>query len=117
MILGQDKKTSRVYILSEVGFDTDFFNEQAFDNLLEFIRRDKHITGILLDGALTRLDRPEILNELLSYWNKTETECDDASLNIPYHKQYQHMLAVQMNILRNYLLKIKRAAPKANIVL
>lgn len=111
------KIADRVYILSEMGFDTDFFNERAFNNLLALMKMDKNITGILIDGAVTRLDRPEILNELLTYWNKTEAECDEASETIPYHKQYQHMLNVQMGILKTYLSKIQSAVPEASIVL
>lgn len=117
MFIDRNTKVDRVYILSEMGFDTDFFNEQAFTTLLEFMKRDKNITGILIDGAVTRLDRPEILNELLTYWNKTEAECDEASEAIPYHKQYQHMLAIQMDILKKHLSKIKSAAPGASLAL
>lgn len=111
----QNEKIDRVYILSEMGFDTDFFNEEAFSALLKFMEQDKDISGVIVDGAITRLDRPEVLNEALTYWNKSKDECDEASLTIPYHEQYQHMLKIQMKILKENLLKIKAAAPEANI--
>lgn len=117
MFIDRNKKVDRVYVLSEMGFDTDFFNEKAFGNLLEFLKQDKDVNGIIVDGVLTRLDRPEVLNELLTYWNKTKAECDKARDTIPYHTQYQHMLNIQMEILKKNLLKIKAAAPNAAIAL
>lgn len=117
MMLRVDKKTDVLDVLSEVAFDAEYFNEVAFANYIESLKNNKYVTGILIDGAATRLDRPEVLNELLSYWNKSAEECDQASEAIPYYQQYQHMLEVQMEIIRKNVLQIKQAAPQAVVAL
>jgi len=111
------KGPSVLDVLSEVAFDADYFNETAFDTYPKDLETRREVTAVLIDGATTRLDRPEILKDILTYWNKTQEECDQATETIPYHEQYQHMLSVQMDILRGYLLKIKKAAPQAAIAL
>ncbi|MBW2999670.1 hypothetical protein KY339_03280 [Candidatus Woesearchaeota archaeon] len=108
-----ESKKSRVYVLSEVGFDTDYFNPKAYDNLLELMSQDKEISGVIIDGALTRLDRPEFLNDELSYWKKSEKECMEETENIPNKRQYKSMRDTQLSILEQKLREIKDKVPQA----
>lgn len=113
----KNRIVDRVAILSEVGYDLDIFNDQAYTNLLKFVESDKQLTGIILDGAITRLDRPEIMSDALTYWNKTQEECDKASEEILNHEQYQKMMDEQLRILRERLVELKTRVPHAKIVL
>ena len=66
------KKTQRAYFFSEMGYDTHFFNKDAYENLLKFVERDPDEIMVVVDGALTRLDRPEVLNDRLTYLDKND---------------------------------------------
>ena len=107
---------SKVYFLSEVGWDTSYFNEQAFQNLLTFISNDTQTSGILIDGALTRVDRPEYLNDKLSYWNKDFKEAQEETDNIPNCKQYETMVQRQLEILDQKFQEIRQKLPQTKIV-
>lgn len=106
-------KTSRVYVLSEVGYDTDYFNPGAYENLLRMMSEDKDISGILVDGAVTRLDRPEFLNEALTYWDKSESECKEAGERILNRNQYRTMMEIQLGIVEERLKELKDRIPQA----
>ena len=110
-------KDKRVYFLSEVAYDAYFFNEHAYENLIKFMERDPDDLMIVIDGALTRIDRPEILNSLLSYWEKTEQECYEAGESIPNFEQCQHMLDIQFEILKKHLADLCKRLPEAKLVL
>ena len=94
---------TRVYVLSEVGYDTVFFNPAAYDTLLDFMSQDQNLSGIVIDGAVTRLDRPEYLNDKLSYWTNSEEECFEETDKISNRRQYKHMMEVQLQILEERL--------------
>ncbi|MBS3116940.1 hypothetical protein J4421_05080 [Candidatus Woesearchaeota archaeon] len=108
---------SKVYVLSEVGYDTAFFNKQAYQTLLEVIRQDSEITGIIVDGPLTRVDRPEYLNEQLSYWHTSEQEGRRETKKVPNREQYDLMIDHQLEILDERLGELRANAPKTQIVL
>ena len=107
----------RVYFLSEVGYDTHHFNPEAYENLLKYMSNDPELTGIVVDGALTRLDRPEYLNEVLTYWLTSEDEGKHEMERIKNREQYQVMLEKQVKILDERLAEIKKRLPLAEVVL
>jgi hypothetical protein len=106
-------RPSRVYVLSEVGYDTAYFNNAAYNNLLTLMGRDKDISGIIIDGALTRLDRPEYLNEELSYWTRSEDECMKETESVPNKRQYKTMMEKQLRILEDRIVQMKVHVPHA----
>lgn len=108
------KKVQRVYFFSEVAYDAYFFNPIAYENLLKFAELDPDQKMIVVDGALTRLDRPEILNSLLTYWDKTESRCREASDLVPNYEQCQHMLKTQLGILGEKLAELRKRFPDDN---
>ncbi|MBW2964239.1 hypothetical protein KY363_02160 [Candidatus Woesearchaeota archaeon] len=108
---------SRVYILSEVGYDTAYFNETAYANLLEVMAKDRDITGVLVDGAVTRLDRPEFLNEALTYWESSEEDCRQASKDVKNRDQYHTMKDIQLGIVERRLRELRQKVPEGRIVL
>src|SRR3989338_4650749 len=107
----------RVYFLSEVGYDTHHFNPEAYENLLKYMSNDPELTGIVVDGALTRLDRPEYLNEVLTYWLTSEDEGKHEMERIKNREQYQVMLEKQVKILDERLAEIKKRLPLDEVVL
>ncbi|PIN73079.1 hypothetical protein COV20_06255 [Candidatus Woesearchaeota archaeon CG10_big_fil_rev_8_21_14_0_10_45_16] len=109
--LEQQAVQSRVYIFSKVGYDTCYFNPEAYQNVLRFIAQDKEATGLIVDGTLTRLDRPEYLNDDLTYWNKSKEECLEETDRVPNREQYSSMLERQLAILERRLTEIKTEAP------
>jgi len=109
-------RESRVYVLSEVGYDTAYFNPTAYDNLLNVMERDKDISGIIIDGALTRLDRPEYLNDELSYWTRSEEECKKETESVPNKRQYKQMMETQLKILEKRIVEMKERVPHAKKV-
>ncbi|MFH1064338.1 MAG: hypothetical protein V1729_04620 [Candidatus Woesearchaeota archaeon] len=115
--LVNDGRPSRVCVLSEVGYDTDYFNDKAYDALLDFMQRDPEISGVLVDGALTRLDRPEYLNDVLTYWSKSEEFCTEEMDRIKNRDQYDHMMCTQMSILETRLAELRKKLPDAKLVL
>lgn len=118
LALLQRKGGDYVLVLSEVAFDAAYFNEAAWKNLLRFLAKNSWITGVIVDGPWTRLDRPEILNSLLTYWDlKSEEECKEASERVPNWEQVQHMQRIQFEILGKRLAELRAAAPKTKIVL
>lgn len=110
-------KSSTVYFLSEVAYDAHHFNSGAYENAVEYISRDPSVKGVVVDGALTRLDRPEFLNDFLTYWIKSQEECEDETRNVRYSKQYEHMRDKQLTILEKRLEELKKKLPNAKIVL
>ncbi len=110
-------KRSRVAYISEVAYDTEYFerpdSQQAYSNLLEFLSQDRSVTGILIDGAITRLDRPEFLNERLTYWDKSEEECREATEQIPNSDQYMTMMRTQLSIVDERLRELRQRVPHA----
>jgi hypothetical protein len=109
------KKVQRAYFLSEVAYDAYFFNEFAYENLLKFIEKDPDEKMLVIDGALTRLDRPEILNHLLTFWHKTESECRKASEDVHNYEQSQKMLDIQIDqILDKRLAELRKRFPDKN---
>ena len=112
------KKVQRVYFLSEVAYDTySIFNPTAYENLIKFMEQDTDEIMIVIDGALTRLDRPELLNGLLSYWEKSESECRAASDLVPNYEQSQKMLETQLGILEKRIAELRKRLPNAHLVL
>lgn len=111
---------SRVAYISEVAYDTEYFDrpesQQAYDNLLEFLSQDKSLTGILIDGAITRLDRPEFLNDRLTYWDKSEDACREATEAIANRDQYMSMMEIQLNIVDERLRELRERVPHAKKV-
>ncbi|MBN1543874.1 hypothetical protein JW898_00250 [Candidatus Woesearchaeota archaeon] len=107
---------SRVYFLSEVGYDTAYFNAEAYERLVEVMSSDKGLTGILIDGAVTRLDRPEYLNDRLTFWDKSEEECKKAGEAVPNKEQYKMMMDVQLGIVEERLKELKSRVPHAGKV-
>lgn len=106
----------RVVILSEVGWDTAYFNPVAYRNLLAYLKLVPP-TGILIDGALTRLDRPEVLNDALTYWTMSKAEALVEDSKIPNNEQMARMLDTQLGILDRRLRELRAAVPHAQIVL
>jgi hypothetical protein len=116
-IIDQDPKRSRVAYLSEVGYDTEYFDrpdsKAAYDNAVEYLARDKSITGILVDGAMTRLDRPQFLNSQFTYWDKSEDECREATEAIKNRDQYMNMMLTQLGIVEDRLKELRQRVPHA----
>ncbi|MBW2996781.1 hypothetical protein KY349_00400, partial [Candidatus Woesearchaeota archaeon] len=115
-IVGKDARGSRVYVLSEVGYDTDYFNPDAYENLLKVMAEDKDISGILIDGAVTRLDRPEFLNDSLTYWRRSEEDCMNETESIPNKRQYKNMMETQLKILEQRIMEMKERVPQVKDV-
>ena len=111
------QKRSRVYVLSEVGYDAAYFNETAYQNLLQMMSKDKEITGVLVDGPLLRLDRPEYLNDQLTYWQKSEEECRQASTELKNRDQYKSMQETQYRLVLERLTELRTKLPRTKIVL
>ena len=111
MTTNSKKNVQRVYFLSEVAYDAYFHNDIAYENLLKFIEQDPDEKMLVVDGALTRLDRPEILNNLLTFWDKNESECRAASDLVPNYEQCQKMLDIQLNILDKKLANLRKRFP------
>ncbi len=112
------KKVQRVYFVDEVAYDGYFFNEDAYKNLLKFIEQDPDEKMLVIDGALTRLDRPEVLNTLLTFWHMTEDECQKASEDVLNYEQSQTMLDIQLDkILDKRLAELRKRFPDAHLVL
>ncbi|MDD4476875.1 MAG: hypothetical protein PHY40_01820 [Patescibacteria group bacterium] len=115
------KKEGCFVFLTEVGFDTNYFNLVAYKNLIEFLDRFSKqyqgMLGILLDGVFTSLHRPEYLNDVLTYWLKTEVECKRESKKIPNSEQYRMMFGKQLEILSLRLQELKIKLPNAKIFL
>lgn len=107
---------AEVMFLSEVGYDTDFFNPEAYGNLLKLIAQRKDgLSAILLSGAIQTLKRPEILNDALTYWFANEEHAIAESQRIPNSKQYETMLDKQLDIFKERLKELKKQAPDTQI--
>ncbi|MDP3990471.1 MAG: hypothetical protein Q8Q01_04690 [archaeon] len=111
------KEHDRVYFLSEVGYDTHHFNPEAYGNLLTYMSRDPELTGVVIDGAISRLDRPEYLNEALTYWLMSEEDGKEEMEKVKNREQYQIMLDKQISTLNSRLAEVRKKVPKAEIVL
>ena len=99
--------------LSEVGFDSEFCTKSAWDNLIEFLKQNPDINTVLIDGTLSRLDRPEFLtdDELFTYWYKTVEEAEEISKQIPNYEQFTTMAKIQLKILERHLTALRTACP------
>ncbi|MBI5398524.1 hypothetical protein HZB03_03600 [Candidatus Woesearchaeota archaeon] len=109
-------KEASVYFLSEVAYDSFMFNDVAYRNLLGFIAKDPLVSGIVIDGALTRLDRPEYLNEELTYWHKTRDEAMAENEQVHNNEQYDYMMKKQFKILEKRLQELREKVPQASQV-
>lgn len=109
--------SSAVYFISEVAYDAHHFNPAAYGNLLTYIAQDPSVSGIVVDGALTRLDRPEFLSDALTYWIKSSEECAEETKNTPYQMQYLSMRDKQMAVLDEKLRELRVKVPNAELVL
>ncbi|MFA5133407.1 MAG: hypothetical protein WC459_01200 [Patescibacteria group bacterium] len=108
-----------ILFLSEVGFDSEFFNETAWQNLLKFINFNADIKAVLIDGAVSRLDRPEFLTaeKLLTYWTTPRSEAEKISEEIKNYEQYSKMVGTQMEILEERLSELKEKCPQVQVIL
>lgn len=114
--------TATVYFLSEVAYDSHHFEQEntkdkAYPNFLKLLKQDPDVTGVVVDGTMTRLDRPEFLNDFLTYWTKSDEECQQATETIRNRDQYRVMMEGGMNILEERLGELRKTVPKAKIVL
>ena len=112
----------RVYFLSEVAWDSHYFEEserqhQTYQTALQFMADDPELTGVIVDGAVSRLDRPEFLNDALTFWNKTQKECEDATKEVLNRQQYAHMAQEQFKILDQRLAELREQLPNAKLAL
>lgn len=105
--------------LDEVGFDSEFCTAIAWENLIKLVRQNLDINAVLIDGALSRLDRPEFLTdeELFTYWYKTIEEAEEISNQIPNYEQFTTMAKIQLKILERHLAALKTARPDLQILL
>ena len=117
IVKAESKAATTVYFLSEVGYDKEIFNPKAYDNALKFIETDPETRGVIIDGVLTRLDRPEILNDALTYWEQPDEVCSKAMKEIHNIEQYQHMAKIQEEILDNKFRELRRRLPSAELYL
>ena len=120
----KENTVDRVYFLSEVAYDADFFNPDAYETLLKFISQDTARVGIILDGVWTRLDRPEILREKtkdrdfgLTFWGISRKGAKAVSKHIPNHKQVRWMFGQEFKNLEARLAELRRRLPGARIML
>ncbi len=111
--------TSGACFIAEAGFDSEFFSQAAWDNLLTFISFNPDINVVFIDGAVSRLDRPEFLtaDKLLTYWNTSKEDAEKISEEIKNHEQYNTMTQTQMQILEERLSELKKKCPKVQIIL
>lgn len=110
------READTIAVISETGVDAEYFNAEAWKTKLAFLKASPWINGAYVDGMLTRLDRPEILNDRLTFWTKSEEECDAASAEVKNFERLQHMRDVQLDILKERLSELRAAMPKAKIV-
>ena len=113
------KKQPGVLFLGEVGFDSEFFNELAWKNLLKMLQNRPDINAVIIDGALSRLHRPEFLTDqgLFTYWNNTTAEAEKISYEIPNYEQFDFMAKIQESILKLRLQELRETCPKLKIIL
>lgn len=119
-----EKNLDRVYFLTEVAYDADFFNPQAYETLIKFIAMDPAKVGIVLDGVWTRLDRPEILREKkkdgdfgLTFWGVSRKGAKAVSKHIPNQRQVRWMFGQEFKNLGLRLAELRKRLPNASIVL
>lgn len=106
-----------VAFISEVGYDTEYFDDRAYATLVASLSVYPGLTGIVLDGALTRLDRPEYLNEALTYWiNVSVQEAKEEMARVPSYEHGANMLSKQLSILSQRLGELRQAMPQVQIV-
>ncbi len=108
---------SAVYFISEVAYDSHHFNPLAYENLLTYMAQDPSASGLVVDGALTRLDRPEFLSDALTYWVRSQDDCAEETKKTPYQLQYLSMRDKQMALLHERLRELQAKVPKAEVVL
>ena len=106
-----------VCFVSEVGFGTEFFTEAAWDNLLKYININPDIKVVVIDGAMSRMNRPEVLNEFLTYWNKTREEAEEINNEIPNNEQYQILLRKMTELVNGRMEELKKKCPQVKVVL
>jgi len=118
LVREKSEKGAAIYFLSEVGYDAEYFaddeeSQQAYQNALKFMAQDGPISGIVVDGALTRLDRPEVLSAALTYWVSSEEECRKATEEIKNSEHYEYMMDHHMRTLEERLGELKAKVPNA----
>lgn len=108
-----------VIFISEAGFDSEFHTQEAWDNLLAFIAGNPDIKVVVVDGAVSRLDRPEYLSaeKLLTYWNTSKEDAEKISEEIKNHEQYATMVQTQLQILEERLAELRKKCPTVKMVL
>ena len=106
-----------VCFVSEVGFGTEFFTEAAWDNLIKFINLNPDIKVVVVDGAMSRMNRPEFLNEFLTYWKKTREEAEEINEKIPNNEQYQILLRKMMELVKERMGELRKKCPQVKVVL
>ncbi|MEK9132416.1 MAG: hypothetical protein AAB606_01770 [Patescibacteria group bacterium] len=106
-----------VCFVSEVGFGTEFFNEIAWNNLLKFINLNPDIKVVVVDGAISRMNRPEVLNEFLTYWHKTREEAEEISNNISNNEQYAILLRKMLDLVKVRIGELGKKCPQVKVVL
>jgi len=100
--------SASVAILSEVGYDTEFFNEGAYSNLLKLLSQEEQV-DIILDGTLTAVNKPEILGEDLVYWCLEDEDAMKAAVDMTSSsKQYKKMRGIQLDTLEKRIVEIKK---------
>ncbi len=112
--LKKQYKPLRFTWLSEPKFDSDFLNPEAYENWKKLMGRYKDLTAIFVDGAITRSDRPEVLSDELTYWFKSEEECEREAKD-PNNRKYMTLFDKQLNILEDRLKEIRKALPDVKL--
>jgi len=109
------EEKERVVVLSEVAWDSAYFNKKAYDTFLKLMKKIPP-TGFIVDGGTTSLHKPEILDDCLTYWNMDKEEAMEKGEEIPNSQQYEVMLTTQLHILDKELGRLRKTCPDAKIV-
>ncbi len=100
--------------LSEVAFDSDLFNPEPFENWKKKMSRYKDLAAVFIDGAVTRPDRPEVLCDDITFWFKSEEECEMEAKD-PNNRKYMTLLDKQLDILETHFKEIRKALPGVSL--
>ncbi|MDP3734364.1 MAG: hypothetical protein Q8R37_03975, partial [Nanoarchaeota archaeon] len=104
-----------VGFISEVYFNSRFFNEHDYRNLLQHFK-DSGVKYIVMDGVASRIDRPEFLKEEVTYWGKDYEQCVIATKEIPNREQYQVLMNAAEHDFDHGLSLTKKVLPDVKIV-
>jgi hypothetical protein len=116
------KGTPGVRFIAEAGFDSEFHTQEAWDNMLKQLNSNPDINVVVVDGAVSRLDRPEFLSsgtadKLLTYWTIPRVTAENISEEIKNSEQYKEMMATQIKILEDRLAELKKKCPQTAVIL